>query len=283
MAFVLRFNGFVFSVVMARGGPGERKAHPSQPSNCSTLHVIASYLLAAIRTCAGVAKRTWTAEEDTRLVKLVKLLGVGNWAAIANEMSGGRKSKQCRERWNNQLDPDVKKGLWTPEEDAIIIARQKTVGNRWARVAEHLVGRTDMAVKNRWHTFVRLAQRKGSETIKSTTPNESAAAAMKRRGGGRTCGSRAAARRVRVCEAAALAISSSSVDDHMGDDDDNMERSGCACSESLITSHAGRYLRGPERVPTQLELPDVHHRTADLLLQMRSCFAKAAKKQDRCT
>ena len=149
---------------------------------------------------------------------LVRLLGVGNWTAIANEISGGRNSKQCRERWHNHLDPDVKKGPWTPDEDAIIIARQKTLGNQWARIAEHLVGRTDMAVKNRWHTFVRSAQRKGSDTIESTTLDEADDAAKKpRRGGRRTCGSRAAARRAR--EAVARAISSSSDDDHEGDDD----------------------------------------------------------------
>jgi len=33
----------------------------------------------------------------------------------------GRSGKQIRERWHNQLDPNVKKERWTPEEDAILM------------------------------------------------------------------------------------------------------------------------------------------------------------------
>ena len=43
----------------------------------------------------------------------------------------GRKGKQCRERWQNQLDPTVKKGPWSEEEDEILIAAQKKHGNKW--------------------------------------------------------------------------------------------------------------------------------------------------------
>ena len=118
----------------------------------------------------GVSKRTWFQAEDDRLVELVKALGVTSWIAIAGEIGGGRNSKQCRERWHNHLDPDVKKGPWTAEEDATILRQQKVCGNQWARIAESLPGRTDMAVKNRWHTFVRSAQRKGHpDTISRTT------------------------------------------------------------------------------------------------------------------
>ena len=90
----------------------------------------------------------------------------GSWGRArgprSHALGGGRNSKQCRERWHNHLDPDVKKGPWSPEEDATIIEQQKVFGNQWARIAEFLPGRTDMSVKNRWHTFVRSAQRKGS-------------------------------------------------------------------------------------------------------------------------
>jgi hypothetical protein len=121
----------------------------------------------------GISKRVWFAEEDARLTKLVRKIGTRkksdlrlSWISIATELGGGRNHKQCRERWHHHLDPAVKKGRWTPAEDAIIIDQQKTLGNQWARISEHLVGRTPMAVKNRWATFVRSAQRKkGMETI----------------------------------------------------------------------------------------------------------------------
>jgi len=48
----------------------------------------------------------------------------------------GRKGKQCRERWQNQLDPTVKKGPWSEEEDEILIAAQKKHGNKWVDIAK---------------------------------------------------------------------------------------------------------------------------------------------------
>jgi|TARA_B110000196_G_scaffold251846_1_gene221370 hypothetical protein len=33
----------------------------------------------------------------------------------------GRSGKQCRLRWCNQIDPDIKHESWTEKEDAIIL------------------------------------------------------------------------------------------------------------------------------------------------------------------
>jgi hypothetical protein len=39
--------------------------------------------------------------------------------------------KQCRERWFNHLDPAVRKGDWTVEEDRLIWEKQQEIGNKW--------------------------------------------------------------------------------------------------------------------------------------------------------
>ena len=61
---------------------------------------------------------------DVRLVELVRQLGTKSWTLVAARLGGGRNGKQCRERWHNHLDPDVKKGPWTEDEDAVIIAHR---------------------------------------------------------------------------------------------------------------------------------------------------------------
>lgn len=64
---------------------------------------------------------------------LIDQYGVNNWAKVA-EMLTERSGKQCRERWHNHLNPEIKKGDWTMEEDRIIVTMQTLLGNQWAKV-----------------------------------------------------------------------------------------------------------------------------------------------------
>jgi Myb-like DNA-binding domain len=64
--------------------------------------------------------------------------------------------RQCRERWCGFLDPTLRKGAWTPQEDTILIKQQAKLGSRWPAIAALLPGRTENATKLRIKTLDRI-------------------------------------------------------------------------------------------------------------------------------
>jgi len=108
-------------------------------------------------------KKTWSPEEDIALVHLVEIHGANNWTVIAQELGGGKRSKQCRERYHNHLQSDIKKGGWTEEEEQKIFELHDIFGNQWAKIAEHFPSRTDNSIKNRYNSMMRSIQHKQSK------------------------------------------------------------------------------------------------------------------------
>jgi len=66
-----------------------------------------------------------------------------------------RTGKQCRERYINHLDPDMKKTAWTVEEDDVIRELFPELGTKWSQYMVSLPGRSDNAIKNRYHVISR--------------------------------------------------------------------------------------------------------------------------------
>ena len=112
----------------------------------------------------GLVKGPWTASEDALLVDWIEKEGPTKWTQCA-EMVPGRSGKQCRERWFNTLDPDIKKGDWQEEEDKTIFRLYRQLGPKWTEMTKFLPGRTDNSIKNRFYSTIRKSKSKGNGEI----------------------------------------------------------------------------------------------------------------------
>ncbi|KAK6331591.1 hypothetical protein TWF718_002140 [Orbilia javanica] len=92
----------------------------------------------------------WSPLEDANLVSLVQRFGAHNWVRIS-QLVGTRSPKQCRERFHQNLKPQLNRDPITPEEGALIEQLVAEMGKRWAEIARRLKGRSDNAVKNWWN------------------------------------------------------------------------------------------------------------------------------------
>jgi Myb-like DNA-binding domain len=112
----------------------------------------------------GLIKGSWSAHEDFLLRQWVENQGCQKWSMCSKNIPG-RSGKQCRERWFNILNPNVKKGDWKPEEDALIFQMFQTCGPKWTMIAGCLEGRTENSIKNRFYSTIRKMKAQGQEII----------------------------------------------------------------------------------------------------------------------
>ena len=103
-------------------------------------------------------KVPFTPEEDARLRELVAEKGDHNWNAIQALMPN-RTSRQCRERWNLYLSPDVNNSPWTPEEVMRLYTLYVAVGPQWTLLSHQFPNRTANNIKNKLKMCLRRAQR----------------------------------------------------------------------------------------------------------------------------
>ena len=102
----------------------------------------------------GLVKGPWTEEENQKLREWVKIQGPTKWT-LCSETIPGRSGKQCREHWNNSLNPQLIKGNWTAQEDLFIMHFYKKYKGSWKKISPYFYKRTENAIKNRFFSQLR--------------------------------------------------------------------------------------------------------------------------------
>ena len=99
-------------------------------------------------------KGKWSNKENNMLKDWIKKNGEKNWGKCCTLIEG-RTSKQCREHWNNCLNPKLIKGNWTAEEDFLIMYFYEKCEGSWKKLITLFKGRTENSIKNRFFSQLR--------------------------------------------------------------------------------------------------------------------------------
>ena len=94
----------------------------------------------------------WSAEEDKTLADAVRTEGDGNWMCVATWLLA-RTAQDCLVRWRYSIDPAIRRGKWTAEEDERLRQGVARHGAKlgWAKwVPGHMNGRTAPQCRERW-------------------------------------------------------------------------------------------------------------------------------------
>jgi pre-mRNA-splicing factor CDC5/CEF1 len=104
----------------------------------------------------------WTNIEDEILKAAVSKYGLNQWARVSSLLA--RKTpKQCKARWNEWLDPSIKKIEWSREEDEKLLHVAKLMPTQWKTIAQ-VVGRTANQCLERYQKLLDEAEaREGLE------------------------------------------------------------------------------------------------------------------------
>jgi hypothetical protein len=149
--------------------------HPSPP-----LNIMSEAKKRPDYSASRRPQERWTSSEDRLLHLAVEHHGVQRWARIAGDVGGGRTRSQCAQRWTRVVNPKLRKGNWSFEEEEKLIASVQIHGTKaWGKVARDLETRPDVQCRFRWIFLQKKAAERGDEVrpmSPTTSPCQGAAA-----------------------------------------------------------------------------------------------------------
>jgi Myb-like DNA-binding domain len=88
---------------------------------------------------------------------------------VSRIVSDDATTTQCQNRYFRSLDPDLKKGAWSPEEDARLRLSIGLYGHSWVDIATVMPGRSNEQCRDRWSERLNPNVAKGKWTEEEDT------------------------------------------------------------------------------------------------------------------
>ncbi|KAI1188938.1 pre-mRNA splicing factor component-domain-containing protein [Nemania serpens] len=110
----------------------------------------------------------WTNIEDEILKASVSKYGLNQWDRVSSLLPR-KTAKQCKARWNEWLDPSIKKIEWSKEEDEKLLHLAKIMPTQWRTIAPR-VGRTANQCQERYQKLLDDAEQRDIEGFGLTGP-----------------------------------------------------------------------------------------------------------------
>ncbi|KAL7907617.1 Homeodomain-like protein [Trichoderma velutinum] len=121
-----------------------------------------------LRLNGCMKKGEWSSSEDTLLRDAFEQFGA-RWVQVSRYIKT-RSADQCAARWQNYLDPNIKRHRWSHDEDRRLLQAYSIHGSNWKMIQMHeLIDRSLQDIRNRYKSLSRLYTRSnGSSLIPST-------------------------------------------------------------------------------------------------------------------
>ncbi|XP_070532303.1 snRNA-activating protein complex subunit 4-like [Ptychodera flava] len=108
-------------------------------------------------------KRKFTEEDDKLMVEVIEKLRIGSkipYTKVAYFLEGSTPARVYN-RWHHVLNPELKRGKWTEEEDELLRQGIQMYGEKWTAIAQLIPGRISAQIREHWLNSLRPEVKRG--------------------------------------------------------------------------------------------------------------------------
>lgn len=117
----------------------------------------------------------FTTRHGTNKIQAISKYGLNQWARCASLLAK-KTAKQCKQRWQEWLDPGLRKTEWSREEDEKLLTMAKLLPTQWRTIAP-IVGRSATQCLERYQKLLDEQEAKESGDLGLAGPDGGEAAA----------------------------------------------------------------------------------------------------------